>query len=107
MNPASKADWDAVWEEAKVGNLTAIPANIRVQHYSKLKAIAKDHMVITEAEGLRGEWIYGPSGVGKSRRARDLYPGAYPKLCNKWWDGYQCQSAVIMDDIGIEHKMLG
>lgn len=29
------------------------------------------------------------------------------KLCNKWWDGYQGQENVIMDDIGQEHKCLG
>lgn len=25
------------------------------------------------------------------------------KLSNKWWDGYQGQEAVIMDDLGEEH----
>lgn len=31
--------------------------------------------------------------------ARDNYPDHYPKLCNKWWEGYQGQKNVIMDDI--------
>ena len=35
------------------------------------------------------------------------YKNAYPKLCNKWWDGYNNQKHVIMDDIGPEHKVLG
>ena len=39
--------------------------------------------------------------------ARRDYPDAYPKLCNKWWDGYNNQKHVIMDDIGPEHKVLG
>ena len=45
--------------------------------------------------------------MGKSRKARADYPEFYPKLCNKWWDGYQGQKSVIMDDVGMDHKCLG
>lgn len=38
-----KKDWEKVWEEAKKGNLEAIPADVRVKHYHQLKMIAKDH----------------------------------------------------------------
>lgn len=59
--------------------------------------------------------MWGESGIGKSSRARliaeDWNPDQsrthYPKLCNKWWDGYQQQLVVIMDDFGLEHKCLG
>lgn len=31
----------------------------------------------------------------------------YPKMANKWWDAYKGQKAVILDDIGKDHKVLG
>ena len=102
----SKTDWEEVYTNAKRGRLEDIPADIRVRCYSQLKRIEKDHLVVKDSNHLRGVWIYGPSGVGKSRSARRDYPDAYPKLCNKWWDGYQGQKNVIMDDIGLDHKVL-
>ena len=103
----NKEDWEKVRELAKEGKLDEIPADIFVRHYSNLKKIQKDYIKITDATDLRGSWIYGPAGVGKSRQARVDFPDAYPKLCNKWWDGYQNQKNVIMDDIGLDHKCLG
>lgn len=103
----SRSDWDDVYLKAKRGQIEDIPKDILVRCYSNIKKIEKDNLVIKDSDGLRGLWIYGESGVGKSRYARDTYPGAYPKLCNKWWDGYMNQKYVIMDDIGLEHKVLG
>lgn len=45
--------------------------------------------------------------MGKSRKARTDYPEFYPKLCNKWFDGYRGEKTVIIDDFGLEHKVLG
>lgn len=104
----SKVDWDLIKAQAKANQLEDIPGQIYVTHYPKLKAIAKDHMAFPpDTDHTKGIWIHGVSGVGKSRMARKQYPGAYPKLCNKWWDGYQGQKAVIMDDIGLDHACLG
>lgn len=51
------------------------------------------------ADGVRGQWLYGPPGTGKSHTARERFPDAYIKAQNKWWDGYDGQKAVILDDL--------
>ena len=46
-------------------------------------------------------WIYGPTGVGKSRTCWNIagIANGYPKNSRtKWWDGYLNQPCVIMDD---------
>ena len=43
-------------------------------------------------------------GVGKIHFARQVLvaEGYYPTLNNKWWDGYQSQKVVIMEDVDKE-----
>lgn len=95
------------FEAAKQGDMDAIPEDIRIRYYRTFKQIRIDYMKPMEnAEGTTGIWYYGKSGIGKSHTAREQFPNAYMKLCNKWWDGYQYQENVIIDDLDTQHKVL-
>jgi len=42
--------------------------------------------------------IYGPTNTGKSSWCQANFPNAYWKPKGKWWDGYEGQDVVIIDE---------
>lgn len=102
------------WKDARIkaleGKFDEIDDQIYLRCYSTLKKIRSDKLMMekkpdTEAKHL---WFWGPAGTGKSRKARELYPEAYLKMCNKWWNGYVpgSRSPVIIEDFDKKHDML-
>ena len=43
-------------------------------------------------------WLYGPSGIGKSYLVRNTFDNIYEKSNNVWWDGYNNEKTVLIDD---------
>jgi len=43
-------------------------------------------------------WIWGPAGTGKTRSAFEAHESVYIKDGTMWWDGYEQQEAIIIDD---------
>lgn len=54
-----------------------------------------------------GIWIYGPPGTGKSTSVRNMYPELFIKAQNKWWDGYEGEETVLLDDLDKYGACLG
>lgn len=110
MQRGRDTDWDAVKSAASEGRLDVIPGDVYVRYYGNLKRIATDNCrpVAIEREVVV---YWGPTGVGKSRRAwEEAGINAYPKdPRTKFWDGYRDHSHVVMDefrgDIDISHLL--
>lgn len=109
---SGKEVWDEVLALAKEDRLDEIPSKIFISHYRTLKQIAFDHRVhsnLTNDEWDNGRtnlWIYGPSDTGKSRYARETFPDHYLKMCNKWWDNYQGEDTVLIEEFEKSHSVL-
>jgi len=103
-------DWSGILESAKAGRYDEIPPDILIRSYHAFKTITKDNLKPTACERTI-KVFWGTTGTGKSRRAWDEGGlDAYPKdPCTKFWDGYQGQEHVIIDEfrgsIGISHML--
>lgn len=84
-------------------------------NYTKLKenilAYNVDTCKVPEYFPKTNYWIVGATGIGKSRWVRDRYPGGvadfFYKAQNKWWDGYNGQKVVLIDDFDLAGRCLG
>lgn len=106
---AGKLSAQERWAFAKAGDFEQLPP----EHYSKYRSIHAEFKEVQDRDVLHNLWICGKSGCGKSRFVRDNYGGVdgtdfYSKGMNKWWDGYQHEETVLLDDFAPEHgKYLG
>lgn len=73
-------------------------------HYGSM---LRYHKAVKEYKRIRTpkrDWIpqiyilIGPSGTGKSQTARSMFPDAYWKPLNKWWDDYDSQDDIVWDE---------
>lgn len=53
--------------------------------------------MLPRAECPTVEWVYGPTGCGKTRYATNLGP-FYIKDHTQWWNGYTQQGVIVIDD---------
>lgn len=48
---------------------------------------------------LENEWIWGPTGAGKSKSVNERYPKCFRKPKDLFWDGYTDEKIVYMEDV--------
>lgn len=72
----------------------------------KLKAVKQSidmyHLMKAQPQPLDAlvhEWHWGVTGTGKTRGVRERFPDAYLKSNTKWWDGYNGEDQVILDEM--------
>lgn len=96
----ARRDLDAVRQAADDEGMRPVVAMYNAQQIR----VASTYLTYLEVErDWKPEvtWIWGSTGSGKSRRARELTAGedVYQKADNnKWWDGYDRHETVILDD---------
>lgn len=81
--------------------LLALPSLIKAKAMYALQEKAQNQ------EMVRGIWIWGLPGVGKSHLVRTNEESLFVKAQNKWWDGYAGEEAVLIDDFDQQGKCLG
>jgi len=104
--------WSDTIELIKKGKFEEVDPQIQIQ-YCKNLAWLEDRYQPEDQDlphGFQHEWLWGPTGTGKSHTARDEILAwamshdttPYIKLHNKWFDHWKRGQPIIIDDLGIE-----
>lgn len=100
--------WTLARRAAEAGRFEDVPDEIFVRNYSSIVAIARaNQRAPPSRDSLKNHWYWGKSGTGKSSTARERFPQFYTKDLTKWWDGYQEEETVVIDDMDPFHKAMG
>jgi len=106
-------EWGEPPSQGKRTDLEEIKA--KLDSGTPMKQIAQEHFasylrynrgfdrykILTQAprQGPVETWLfYGPTGCGKTRKAKEMFPDAYDKAVGPWWDGYDGQTEVLLDE---------
>jgi len=97
-------------DKAKLGLLEEIECEepgFYLRYLSTFRSLRKRTPDILGGD-LENEWWYGDTGTGKSRKLWEDHPGHFCKPLNKWWDGYEDEDVVGIEEVDpISGKWLG
>lgn len=92
---------DMIHEGKSVYEIGIETANYQATRMAEL--LLRNKPTTSEWLGRRVLWFWGPTDTYKSRTARKLFPGLYWKKSYKWWNNYQRQDVVLIDDIRADY----
>lgn len=91
--------WQAVRRLAEAGDFDAIPDNMYIRYKRTLQEIHREKRPKPQPRPvLDNHWWFGPTRVGKTSTAKLENPDYYLKTCDQWWDGYNDEACVIIDE---------
>lgn len=94
-----RADWSRALECLKTSDVIDV---IQDQPHLMpcVSALQKTKSLLTKSthRHVKVFVLVGITGTGKTRAAWDAYPDLYSKPEGAWWDGYQGQQVVLLDD---------
>lgn len=111
INDANEEDWRGFVEMCKKHGPKELIDSPFSKLYAQYRGFAGEvhnqfaELNILDGE-LKNEWYYGPAGTGKTKKAWQDNPGLYIKPLNKWWDGYNGEKVVLLDDWDPKHEVL-
>lgn len=97
----TKELWRDILEAAEKGNWSFIKSTqprIWIAFRERLLSMRVPDSKVLDGDTMN-EWWVGPTGSGKSRLAWEKYGDiCYQKQLNKWWDGYDGQPVVVIEE---------
>lgn len=102
-SPGKRTDLEAVAELVKAGVPISTIADEHPSTYMKYGRGIRDLALVLAKPyahpGVRGLWVHGPPGTGKSHACRELHPFCFLKSQSKWFDGYNGEHSILLDDL--------
>lgn len=97
----SKDMWRKVIQYSESGQIDKIRdefPHVYFLHFKRIQQLRLTRMGVMSGN-LQHEWWVGPTGTGKSRHLWEMYPDHYQKSLNKWWDDYNNEEVVAIEEI--------
>lgn len=108
LSKDAKVRWRNVLSKCQEGDWAYMAQEEPYLWLMQEKKLRSHYKCPNQVDELDNEWIYGPTGTGKSRDARSRYPDAYIKdASSHWWDGYNGEEVVIIEDLDKYHVKQG